>query len=303
MSVKHRIIQLLLGLSALGCFPGKVVDTGDVTTREDSTSDDSTSEDPTTETTPSETSTGDGDGDLGTEEETWGGFVPDDDSAVCGVCDTFAQDCPEGEKCVPGPDRGGSCGPPRCLPVVADGLPGEACSVVDGIDDCDASSWCYPTLLEFDGPASCIEHCGGTIDNPACSNPDEVCVSDHDIYYGALRMADIPNLRRVRHYEFAFRPGVEVTEIRQVKGLEYDYVILVDVNDSVLGTEEKLRAHESGVLHRAFSVFLIDAGNRVLLQQRAIAKYHSPGLWSNSCCGHPLPGEDTRTASARRLVE
>lgn len=80
-------------------------------------------------------------------------------------------------------------------------------------------------------------------------------------------------------------------------------VILVDVNDSVLGTEEKLRAHESGVLHRAFSVFLIDAGNRVLLQQRAIAKYHSPGLWSNSCCGHPRPGEDTRTAAARRLVE
>jgi isopentenyl-diphosphate delta-isomerase len=82
-----------------------------------------------------------------------------------------------------------------------------------------------------------------------------------------------------------------------------DRVILVDASDRALGTEEKLRAHESGALHRAFSVFVIDDDNRVLLQQRATTKYHSAGLWSNTCCGHPRPGEETRTAAARRLVE
>lgn len=62
-----------------------------------------------------------------------------------------------------------------------------------------------------------------------------------DMYYDALRMAEIPNLRRIRAYEFAFRPGVEVTEIRQVKGLEYDYVVLVDVNASTYGTDDEAR--------------------------------------------------------------
>ena len=62
-----------------------------------------------------------------------------------------------------------------------------------------------------------------------------------DMYYGALQMAEIPNLRRIREYEFAFKPGVEVTEIRQVKGLEYDYVVLVDVNSSVFPTDDESR--------------------------------------------------------------
>lgn len=79
--------------------------------------------------------------------------------------------------------------------------------------------------------------------------------------------------------------------------------MLVDADDRELGTEEKLRAHRRGVLHRAFSVFIVDARDRVLLQRRAPGKYHSAGLWSNSCCGHPRPGEDVREAAERRLLE
>ncbi|HET9425175.1 MAG TPA: isopentenyl-diphosphate Delta-isomerase [Gemmatimonadaceae bacterium] len=80
-------------------------------------------------------------------------------------------------------------------------------------------------------------------------------------------------------------------------------VILVDEEDRELGSEEKLRAHEAGALHRAVSVFLFDDQGRLLLQQRAEGKYHSAGLWSNTCCGHPRPGESAADAAARRLRE
>src|ERR671913_2483251 len=80
-------------------------------------------------------------------------------------------------------------------------------------------------------------------------------------------------------------------------------VILVDEHDRVVGAGEKLRAHREGALHRAFSVFVFDAGGRLLLQKRAREKYHSGGLWSNTACGHPRPGEPTATAARRRLRE
>lgn len=80
-------------------------------------------------------------------------------------------------------------------------------------------------------------------------------------------------------------------------------VVLVDGDDRQVGTEEKLRAHQTGALHRAFSVFVRDDQGRVLLQQRAEGKYHSGGLWTNTCCGHPRPGEDVRKAAERRLRE
>ena len=80
-------------------------------------------------------------------------------------------------------------------------------------------------------------------------------------------------------------------------------VILVDPSDAVVGTEEKMRAHKTGALHRAFSVFVVDDSGRLLLQRRAAGKYHSAGLWSNTCCGHPRPGEDVNAAAARRLHE
>jgi isopentenyl-diphosphate delta-isomerase len=79
---------------------------------------------------------------------------------------------------------------------------------------------------------------------------------------------------------------------------------LVDRAGHPVGTAAKLAAHRfPGSLHRAFSVFLFDAGGRMLLQRRASGKYHSPGVWSNSCCGHPLPGEPPALAAARRVAE
>lgn len=80
-------------------------------------------------------------------------------------------------------------------------------------------------------------------------------------------------------------------------------VILVDADDTPVGVAPKLHAHRVGALHRAFSVFLLDGGGRVLMQRRAPEKYHSAGLWSNTCCGHPRPGERTSAAAARRLAE
>ncbi|WP_448317009.1 isopentenyl-diphosphate Delta-isomerase [Streptomyces sp. CO7] len=79
---------------------------------------------------------------------------------------------------------------------------------------------------------------------------------------------------------------------------------LVDEQGVTIGTEEKLTAHQApGLLHRAFSVFLFDNRGRLLLQQRALGKYHSPGVWSNTCCGHPYPGEAPFAAAARRTFE
>lgn len=82
-----------------------------------------------------------------------------------------------------------------------------------------------------------------------------------------------------------------------------DHVIIVNERDEWLGTMEKLAAHEEGVLHRAFSVFILNENNELLLQQRAYDKYHSGGLWSNTCCSHPRPGESTIAAAHRRLME
>jgi isopentenyl-diphosphate Delta-isomerase len=79
---------------------------------------------------------------------------------------------------------------------------------------------------------------------------------------------------------------------------------LVNENGRTIGTAEKLSAHVApGRLHRAFSVFLFDDDGRLLLQRRALEKYHSPGVWSNTCCGHPYPGEQPFVAAARRTAE
>lgn len=80
-------------------------------------------------------------------------------------------------------------------------------------------------------------------------------------------------------------------------------VILVDENDVMVGTEEKLKAHQEGKLHRAFSIFVINSKNEILLQKRASNKYHSPGLWTNTCCSHPVPGENLEDSVHRRLWE
>jgi len=82
-----------------------------------------------------------------------------------------------------------------------------------------------------------------------------------------------------------------------------EQVVLVDENDMELGLMPKLDAHQHGVLHRAFSVFIFNSAGEMLLQQRALDKYHSGGLWSNACCSHPRPGESNVDAAARRLYE
>jgi isopentenyl-diphosphate Delta-isomerase len=82
-----------------------------------------------------------------------------------------------------------------------------------------------------------------------------------------------------------------------------DQVILVDQSDRQIGTLAKMAAHHQGLLHRAFSIFVINQNQEVLLQKRAIQKYHSGGLWTNTCCSHPRPGETTINAANRRLFE
>ena len=78
-------------------------------------------------------------------------------------------------------------------------------------------------------------------------------------------------------------------------------VILVNEKDEQIGLMEKMAAHQKGLLHRAFSVFIFDKQGRMLLQQRASGKYHGALLWTNACCSHPWPGEDVEKAAVRRL--
>ena len=82
-----------------------------------------------------------------------------------------------------------------------------------------------------------------------------------------------------------------------------EYLILVDENDKQWGKLEKLLTHQLGILHRAFSVFIFNTKGELLLQQRADEKYHSAGLWTNTCCSHPRYGEETNDAVSRRLYE
>jgi isopentenyl-diphosphate Delta-isomerase len=80
-------------------------------------------------------------------------------------------------------------------------------------------------------------------------------------------------------------------------------VILVDENDQAIGTMEKMEAHEKALLHRAFSVFIFNSKNEMLIHQRAFSKYHSGGLWTNACCSHPRENETAEQAAHRRLEE
>lgn len=85
--------------------------------------------------------------------------------------------------------------------------------------------------------------------------------------------------------------------------MKEEKVILVNEQDEKIGLMPKQEAHEKGVLHRAFSVFVFNSKNELLLQQRALHKYHSPGLWTNTCCSHQRDGESTLDAGKRRLSE
>lgn len=81
------------------------------------------------------------------------------------------------------------------------------------------------------------------------------------------------------------------------------YIELVDKNDQIIGSEEKLAVHQKGLLHRAFSILIFNKNGEMLIHQRALHKYHSGGLWTNACCGHPNKGEAMAAAVHRRLQE
>ena len=83
--------------------------------------------------------------------------------------------------------------------------------------------------------------------------------------------------------------------------MEEEQVVLVDASDNAIGRAPKLEAHRRGLLHRAVSVFVFRPSGELLLQRRAREKYHSGGLWANTCCGHPRPGEQAEQAAKRRL--
>ena len=82
-----------------------------------------------------------------------------------------------------------------------------------------------------------------------------------------------------------------------------DFVILVNKNDKKIGLMPKMEAHKKGALHRAFSVFIFNNKNELMIQKRNINKYHSPGLWTNTCCSHQKDGESNISAGKRRLLE
>jgi len=82
-----------------------------------------------------------------------------------------------------------------------------------------------------------------------------------------------------------------------------DDIILVDESDNQIGTGEKMEVHRQGLLHRAFSILIYNQKGETLLQRRAASKYHCPGLWTNTCCSHPRPGEGLIAAAERRLEE
>ena len=85
--------------------------------------------------------------------------------------------------------------------------------------------------------------------------------------------------------------------------MKEEFVILVDKEDNKIGLMPKMEAHEKAMLHRAFSVLVFNKDNELMLQQRAMHKYHSPGLWTNTCCSHQRDGENNIAAGTRRLQE
>ena len=113
--------------------------------------------------------------------------------------------------------------------------------------------------------------------------------------YGSVRGSDIPSrLINEKGASSCLLDGINVEERR---------LILVDPADRALGEGEKLSVHQQGVLHRAFSLFLLNEAGELLLQRRAMGKYHSGGLWTNSCCSHPFPGAELADCVAVRTRE
>jgi len=107
-----------------------------------------------------------------------------------------------------------------------------------------------------------------------------------------------------RAFGFFMKPLKQIENLLPIfVTMKEEQVILVDKKDTQIGLMPKMEAHEKGVLHRAFSVFIFNTKNELMLQQRALHKYHSPGLWTNTCCSHQREGETNIQAGKRRLFE
>jgi hypothetical protein len=144
--------------------------TSESSTSESSESESSESESSTSESSESEASTST---DTTSEEDSSTFIVPVDFNSEQCMCDPLAQDCPQGEKCVPYSSEGDTWDCVKCVPVLGDQAAGEACSsdgIVMGTDDCDASSWCFTS----EGEGTCHAFCTGAVDNPECA-PDSNC--------------------------------------------------------------------------------------------------------------------------------
>jgi len=106
------------------------------------------------------------------------------------------------------------------------------------------------------------------------------------------------------YYKHSFKYGFTPVKYWGADGgLMSEDVIIVDENDNEVGVKEKMEAHREGRLHRAFSIFIFNSKGELLIQKRSRSKYHSGGLWSNTCCSHPKPGESIGDAAHRRLRE
>jgi isopentenyl-diphosphate delta-isomerase len=112
-----------------------------------------------------------------------------------------------------------------------------------------------------------------------------------------------PSLQRQSRSFRATEAGADCDQAADGFSAPAEFVTLVDACGAAIGTSEKHQAHRLGLRHAAFSVFLVDSAGRLIMQQRHPAKYHSGGLWANSCCGHPRPGEAVAVAAARRVNE
>lgn len=134
------------------------------------------------------------------------------------------------------------------------------------------------------------------------SSPFDFAGSDLSVSHGNLRTKDSPTDHSAQS-ELAIHPKVTAYVSGETTLTESEEVILVNEKDEVVGVEEKIKTHQLGALHRAFSIFIFNSEGQLLIQKRTGTKYHSKGLWSNTCCGHPRLNESTREAARRRLRE
>lgn len=173
---------IVLALLTCACGPGGVhVDSSDETSDDNSSSSTSSSSSSSSETTDPAETTDPGESTETTDSGETQGFIPMNDMHEVGECDPFAQDCPDGEKCVPWASSGGSWDANKCVPILGDQAAGEPCTysgAVEATDDCDATGICWD-VMEIDGEmiGTCTPFCTGTADTPMCPEGSQCLIS------------------------------------------------------------------------------------------------------------------------------